>query len=140
MTHRQAKEADLDLLAKWNHQLIADEGADNPMAITELRERMSDWLNSSVLQAIVFSIDDEDIAYALFQETDDAIHLRQFFVTRDHRRKGHGRAAMYRLKTEIWPADKTLTVGVLTHNTDAYTFWREMGYEATIIKMEIPRP
>jgi len=139
MTYREDKVTDLDLLTAWNHQLIADEGADNPMAFTELRERISDWLNSAVLQAIVFSIDDEDIAYALFQETDDAIHLRQFFVARDHRRKGHGRAAMQILKTEVWPANKPLTVGVLTQNTDAYTFWREMGYEATIIKMEIPR-
>lgn len=140
MTHRQAMKADLDLLAEWNHQLIADEGADNPMDVSALRERMDDWLNTSGLRAIIFSIADTDVAYSLFQEKDDAIHLRQFFVARDHRRKGYGRAAMQKLKSDIWSADKTLTVGVLTHNTDAYTFWREMGYEATIIKMEIPRP
>ena len=139
MTHREATEADLDLLAKWNHELIADEQADNPMNVAQLRERMGRWISEDDLHAVIFTVDDHDVAYALYHLTDEYTHLRQFFVDRDHRRQGHGRTAMRILKEDIWPQDKTLTVGVLTHNTDAYSFWREMGYEATLIKMEIPR-
>ena len=140
MTHREATAADLDLLAEWNHQLVVDERADNPMDVAHLRERMSNWLVEEGLRAVIFTITNHDVAYALFHETDEYVHLRQFFVDRDHRRQGHGRTAMHILKNSIWPQNKSLTVGVLTHNTDAYSFWREMAYEATVIKMEIPRP
>lgn len=137
MTHREATADDLDLLAGWNHQLIEDESADNPMTVPELRERMAEWLDSKAYRAIIFSDNSQDLAYALFAESDTEIWLRQFFVDRNHRRQSHGRESMKILRSEIWPQDKRLTVEVLAHNTDAYSFWRETGYHACSIRLEI---
>lgn len=135
MTYRFATEADLDLLAEWNHQLIEDEKADNPMTVGQLAIRLRDWLDSGDYKAAVFGIEGRDIAYALFAEYDDRIHLRQFFVDRSNRRRGYGLSALKLLRSKIWPATHQLTVDVLAHNSDAYTFWRHCGYRATAIRM-----
>ncbi len=135
MTHREATIEDLDLLTEWNQHLITDESSANPMTTAELRERMHEWLFSDLYRVMIFTESETDLAYALFAESDTEVFLRQFFVHRDHRRQGHGRQVMNLLKSEIWPADKRLTVEVLVHNTAAYTFWRSTGYEAWTIRM-----
>ncbi len=135
MHWRKATDDDLDLLAEWNRQLIAYEGHRNPMTVSELRNRMSAWLSRSY-RAVIFS-GDEDLAYALYRETETEIHLRQFFVRRDRRRQGIGRAAMHLLLTGIWPATKRRTVDVLTANSDAVAFWRAVGYRDYCLTLEM---
>jgi len=138
LKHRIADAEDLDILAEWNHQLIEDEGARNPMTIAELRARMACWIEAREYRAVIFQDQQFPVAYALYVERAEEIHLRQFFVTREHRRRGFGREAMNLLMTKLWPKRKSLTVDVLTHNTAAYTFWRECGYEADYIQMRRP--
>lgn len=41
---RSATEADVEMLAKMNKQLIEDEGHRNPMTISELAARIREWL------------------------------------------------------------------------------------------------
>lgn len=135
LKHRLATAYDLDLLAEWNRQLIEDEGSRNPVSVAELRDRMSDWIMKGGYRAVLFHHGEPAVAYALYRENDDEVFLRQFFVARDHRRRGLGRAAMNILKAELWPGDKALAVDVLAHNATAYTFWRECGYEAEYIRM-----
>ena len=135
LKHRIADAEDLDVLAEWNHQLIEDEGSRNPMSVAELRLRMAEWFETSEYRAVLFYNEQLPVAYALYAEKDEEIFLGQFFVAREHRRRGHGREAMNILKTDLWPAEKSLTVDVLTQNTTAYTFWRECGYEADYIHM-----
>lgn len=135
LEYRIADAGDLDVLIEWNRQLIEDEASRNPMSVAELRKRMADWLETSEYRAVLFYREHLPVAYALYAEKDDEIYLRQFFVAREHRRRGHGRNAMDLLKSEIWPPGKSLTVDVLTDNTGAYTFWRECGYEADYIHM-----
>jgi hypothetical protein len=88
---RYASNADCDLLAEWNHQLIRDQGHRNPMTVVQLAERMKEWLKGEY-QAVIFS-DGEPMAYALFKKEEQLIHLRQLFVRRDRRRCGIGREA-----------------------------------------------
>lgn len=135
LTWRYCSEDDVVLLADWNHQLIRDEGARNPMTIEELAKRMQDWL-SSEYQAVLFS-NSEPVAYALFRKDRSEIYLRQLFVRRDKRRTGIGHAAMEVLRREIWPSDIRLTVEVLCSNTDAARFWRSVGYRDYSIALEI---
>ena len=87
MEHRIVVENDLDLLSEWNHQLIQDEGHRNPMIVSQLRERMREWI-SGEYTAILFSQIGESVAYALFRENEKEIYLRQLFVRRDKRNKG----------------------------------------------------
>jgi GNAT superfamily N-acetyltransferase len=132
---RYASDADLALIAEWNHQLIRDEGHRNSMTIEQLAERMKKWLQGEY-QAVVFS-DDEPVGYALFKKEDSLIHLRQFFVRRDRRRVGIGRFAFDQLLREVWPSGVRLTVDVLCQNTGGVAFWRSVGYRDYCLSLEI---
>lgn len=137
MKCRVATAADYPMLGEWNHQLIQDEGHRNPMTVAELEQRMSAWLTSGEYRAIIFTDKNEAAAYALFRETEDEIHLRQFFVVRHRRREGIGRRAMQHLFENLWPKTKRWTVSVLVNNLPALAFWRAMGYDDYVLGLEI---
>jgi GNAT superfamily N-acetyltransferase len=136
MEHRFAADADLDLLAEWNHQLIRDEGHRNRMTASELRERMRGWL-AGEYRAVIFGSHSEPLAYALYAERAAEIYLRQLFVKRDRRHEGIGREAIAILRSRIWPRDKRLTVEVLVANESAVAFWRSVGYRDYCLTLEI---
>lgn len=136
VSYRFATDADLDLLAEWNHQLIRDEGHRNPMTVPEMRERMRGWL-AGEYRAVIFTVENEPVAYALYRESAEEIYLRHLFVARDHRREGIGRQAVDILHSQVWPRTKRLTVEVLTANTAAVNFWRAMGYRDYSLMLEI---
>ncbi len=137
MQFRPAAETDCALLARLNHQLIQDEDHPNPMTVPELEERMRQWLAGDY-RAVIFEAEGEVIAYALYQENETDIYLRQFFVVRHRRREGLGRQAMHILFDNIWPKNKRLTVEVLSHNRPAVQFWKSVGYEEHSLSLEIP--
>jgi Predicted acetyltransferase len=107
------------------------------MTVAELEERMRRWLLSGEYRAVLFSLQGELVAYALYKETSEEIYLRHFFVVRRRRRKGIGRTAMGKLFADVWPAGKRLTVSVLVQNTAALSFWRAMGYRDYALTLEI---
>jgi GNAT superfamily N-acetyltransferase len=135
LSWRYATHADLDLLASWNHQLIADEAHRNPMNVQELRARMQGWLPDEY-KAVIFS-DEEPVAHALFKVSLDCIHLRQFFVRRDCRRLGFGSQALGLLRSEVWPKDIRLTVEVLCSNQGGLAFWHSVGYQDYGLTLEV---
>src|SRR5450759_1746975 len=114
MNFRHATLNDCALLAKLNHQLIRDEGHRNKMTVPELEERMKGWL-ASEYAAVIFEDGGETVAYALFREEPKEIYLRQLFVVWNRRRQGIGRKAFEILHSQIWPANRRLTVEVLVH-------------------------
>jgi len=136
MEYHIATETDLDLLAQWNKELIQDEGHRNPMTVTQLRDRMREWLSGNYT-AIIFDKEGRSIAYALFREDEDEIYLRQLFVKRDRRHQGVGREAVRHLKEEIWTQSKRLTVDVLSHNKSGIAFWHPVGYKDYCLTLEI---
>jgi predicted acetyltransferase len=133
---RRAKLKDCALLAELNHQLIRDEGHRNKMTVTELEQRMMDWL-ASEYAAVIFENGGEVTAYALFREQPEEVYLRQLFVARNRRRQGVGRKAFEILRSQIWPANKRLTVEVLVQNAAAVAFWRAVGCKDYSLKLEI---
>jgi predicted acetyltransferase len=136
MDYRFADSNDLNLLAEWNYQLIRDEGHRNSMICEQLRMRMQDWLKGEY-KAILFSINDEPVAYALYKEFEQEVYLRQFFVCRDHRRHGLGKQCLAILRKHIWPSSKRLTLEVLVANEAAIKFWRSVGYKDYALTLEI---
>jgi len=139
LSWREASEDDLGLLADWNLQLIRDEQHRNPMTVGQLAERMRNWLKTGEYRAVVFS-SDAPVCHAVFKQDAGLIHLRQFFVRRDRRRTGIGRAAVAILREQIWPRDVRLTVDVLCHNEGGVAFWRSVGYRDYNLTMEIMPP
>jgi predicted acetyltransferase len=139
MTWRLATKRDCRLLAELNHQLIIDEGHRNQMTVPELEGRMRDWLAEEYV-AVLFEVENEVAAYALYRNQAGEIYLRHFFVVRHRRRQGIGRQAMELLRGRIWPQAQRLTVSVLTHNEAGLKFWRAMGYRDYCLTMEFPGP
>ena len=139
MNYRLATLADCALLARYNHELIQDEGHRNVMNICALEERMRLWLATDY-EAILFSQNRETVAYALYREEEDEIYMRHMFVVRHRRRLGLGREALAILRGQIWPAHKRLTVEVLARNAPGVAFWRNVGYRDYSLKLEIPPP
>lgn len=138
MTFRIATMDDCRLLAEMNHQLLQDERHRNRfMTLPQLEERMRGFL-SGEYRAVIFEEGGDIVAYALYREQPDEIYLRQLFVRRDRRRRGHGRRAIEILRSDVWPQNKRLTVDVLLHNTDAIAFWRAVGYKDYLLGLEIP--
>jgi GNAT superfamily N-acetyltransferase len=135
LSWREAADPDLDLLAEWNRQLIRDSGHRNPMTVPQLAERMQQWLRGEY-RAVVFSAA-APVGYAVFRPEAELIYLRQFFMRRDRRRSGIGRAAFSILREQVWPHDVRLTVDVLCRNEAAIAFWRAVGYRDYCLTLEI---
>jgi GNAT superfamily N-acetyltransferase len=133
---RRARPTDADLLGQMNQRLIQDEGHRNPMTLPELQHRMRAWL-AGEYEAVIFENETGVVAYALYREEPDLIHLRQLYVERGHRRKGYGLEAMQILQREIWAASKRLTVEVLTANHAAVCFWKKAGFQEYSVALEI---
>jgi predicted acetyltransferase len=140
MNFRHATLNDYARLAELNHQLIRDQGHRNPMTVPELERRMKRWL-AGEYTATIFEEGATVVAYALYCEQPEEIYLRQLLVVRARRRQGIGRQAMEILRSQIWPKNKRLTVGVLVGNTAAAAFWRAVGYKDYSLTLEIlPAP
>ncbi len=140
LNFRFATEADCPQLAEWNHQLIRDEGHRNPMTVAELEQRMRGWL-AGEYRAVIFQHEADTVAYALYREQKAEIYLRQLFVIRSQRRRGMGRRAVELLRSQIWPANKRLTVEVLMANEASVSFWRSVGFSDYALTLEIvPQP
>ncbi len=134
---RSAGESELELLAKWNHQLIEDEGHRNPMSEEELKSRMKDWLNGSY-KCLVFDHAEKDVGYLLYREDSDKIYLRQLFVARDQRRRGFGKSMAQHCLDSFRSSEKRLTVEVLANNEAGIAFWRALGFRDYCLELEFP--
>jgi predicted acetyltransferase len=120
-----------------NQQLIRDEGHRNAMTIPELEQRMLDWLASGEYRAVIFERDSLPLAYTLYRtEEDSSIYLRHFFVSRQHRRQGIGRAAVEMLFREVLPPASRVTVAVLSHNETGRRFWSAVGFRDYALTLE----
>ena len=138
MQYRMATIEDVPLLARMNRHLVQDERHRNAaITLAELEQRMRGFLAGDYT-GVLFEAGGETVAYALFRDEGDTIHLRQFFVRRDRRREGIGREAMRILDRQIWPADKRISVGVLCHNEVGRAFWHAVGFRDYALELELP--
>jgi ribosomal protein S18 acetylase RimI-like enzyme len=135
---REPTPRDWPCLGEWNAALIRDEGHDNPMSVAELIERMRGWL-AHEYRARIFVCEGSDSGYALYRELPEFMHLRQFYVMAERRRRGIGRAAL-RALAEEFPARKRIVVEVMIHNAAGLAFWRAMGFADRYIGLEAPAP
>jgi ribosomal protein S18 acetylase RimI-like enzyme len=135
--HRSATLEDTPLLARLNRELIEDEGHENSMTAAELEARMRGWL-AAEYQAVVFELEGEVVAYALYRDNEGrGVYLRQFFVSRDLRRRGIGREAFGMLRGEVLPPGTRVALDVLSGNHRAIAFWRALGFGDYALALEL---
>lgn len=136
MNARFATLHDAHLLATMNHQLIADERHRIRLTVEELESRMSEWLSHDY-KAVIFEHEGCTAAYALYREDDTYVYLRQFFVCRDLRRQGIGRAAIQWLRENAWCDAPRIRLDVLVGNHVALEFWRSVGFCDYCVTLEM---
>jgi predicted acetyltransferase len=98
---------------------------------------MRTWL-ATEYQAIVFEepAKPAPAAYALFRCATEWVHLRQFFVVRDRRRRGIGARAIALLREAVFPPDKAVIVEAMAWNRAALSFWHAVGFEDRYVGLE----
>lgn len=140
MEFREAKPADVPVLAAMNRQLIQDEGHRNPMNDEQLAARMRGWLVSGEYEAVIFAQGGVEVGYGLYRREADHVYLRQFFVDRERRRQGIGRAALDWLRVHAWADAPRIRVDVLVNNPRGVAFWRAVGFVDTYLSLEMDLP
>ena len=126
--------ADAPVLAEMNHQLIQDERAETHLSLPQLQARMADFLHTSY-RAFFFVADEDLLGYALCDMARAPVYLRQFFICRDHRRKGYGKQAFALLLETL--ALQTLDVDVYAWNHAGIAFWQSLGLQTRCHQMRL---
>ena len=117
---------DIAELAILNHMLIEDEKAENNMDSRELRNRMAEFLRTDY-KAFFFVKNSAHIGYALVNTQVSPIYLRQFFICREHRKRGYGRKAFNTLLEHL--QIKEIDIDVCAWNQGGMSFWKALGFE-----------
>ncbi|MDR2933029.1 MAG: GNAT family N-acetyltransferase [Oscillospiraceae bacterium] len=125
-------ESDIPVLAQLNRMLIEDEKADNNMTISDLEQRMTDFL-SSEYKAFFFEADERRIGYALINTAKNPFYLRQFFIGRKNRRMGYGKEAFHALLKHMKVS--TIDLDVYAWNHRGISFWKSLGFSERYYNM-----
>ena len=125
------------LLADLNRQLDEDEPHPYPLPLPALTERMARWLDSGEYEVLLLRSGDQLIGYAVWRAEEFGTYLRHFFICRDRRRQGWGRAAMQRLCSDVFPKDRPVNIDVAVVNKQSIAFWRAVGFQDLMIGMEL---
>ena len=133
---RYATQEDVGLLAEMNQQLICDEGHRSKMTLSQLEQRMSDFLRTEYM-AVIVSSGNDDVGYALYREESEWVYLRQIFVKSKMRRKNIGCRMINWLRNEPWENFEKIRVEVLVGNLEGISFWHAVGFKDYCITMEM---
>lgn len=134
----KASGSELDLLVQLNRQLDEDEPHPHPLPLPALAARMARWLDSGEYQVLLFRNGDQPIGYAVWRAEEFGTYLRHFFICRDWRGQGWGRAAIQRLCRDVFPRDCPVYIDAAVGNKGAIAFWHAAGFQDYSINMELP--
>jgi ribosomal protein S18 acetylase RimI-like enzyme len=131
-----ATEADIPQLTELNRQLMEDEAHPYPLPVEKLRERMARWV-AGEYKVMLFRRGEHVCGYAVWRMENRGAYLRHFFICRDQRRQGLGRAALTLLRRDAFPKDKPVQLEAAVWNTDAIAFWRSVGFRDFSLTLEM---
>jgi GNAT superfamily N-acetyltransferase len=124
----QATTADVPLLAALNRELYEDERHPYPLELPALTERMMRWV-AGEYRVLLLRRGARLAGYAVWRDEEFGAYLRQFFICRDQRRQGLGRAAMRLLCRDEFPNGRPLHLEASVWNTGAIAFWHALGLQ-----------
>ncbi|PSH62234.1 GNAT family N-acetyltransferase [Phyllobacterium sophorae] len=140
---RRATAEDFDKLAMLNRELIEDEKHRNPMTVPELKERFLRFVNCENWTVDLFIQNGEIVGFATHRfEPDNAepsgqrIYLRQFYISRQHRRSGNGRSALELLIQSRFNDKERIVLEVVETNPGGKAFWSRTGFDPYSTIME----
>ena len=133
----KAKGDEAALLAELNRQLDEDEPHPYPLPLSALSERMARWIESGAYDVLLFRRGERVTGYAVWRVEDRGAYLRHFFICRDQRRQGWGRAAMQLLRSDVFPRDLPVQIEAAIGNKAGIAFWHAIGFEEFGLSMEL---
>jgi GNAT superfamily N-acetyltransferase len=131
-----ATPADAPVLGQLNLDLMEDEAHLYPLPLAELVERMRRWI-AGEYEVLLFRRGSRVAGYAVWRVEDRGAYLRHFFICRDQRREGLGRAAFALLRRDHFPPELPVQIEATVWNTDAIAFWRAIGFKDFGLTMEM---
>src|SRR5438445_433045 len=123
---------DFGLHMKSNRGLKVDGAAESKAMVEEA------LANVDGTPREIFVCDSVDTGYALYRELREFVHLRQFYIASEHRRRGIGAAALGALREREFPAGKRVLVEAMSWNAAALAFWRSCGFCDRYVGLEAP--
>ena len=133
----KAKSTEVDLLAQLNRQLDEDEPHPHPLPLSALTARMARWIGEGEYEVLLFRKGDQLIGYAVWRADEFGAYVRHFFICRDQRRQGWGRAAMRLLCRDVFPQDCPVNIDAAIGNQAGIAFWHAIGFEDVSVGMEL---
>ena len=133
----KAKGTEVELLAQLNRQLDEDEPHPYPLPLPALTERMRRWIGEGKYQVLLIRNGDQLIGYAVWRAEEFGTYLRHFFICRDQRRRGWGRAAIQLLCRDVFPKDRPVNIDAAVGNKQGIAFWHAIGFQDFSLGMEL---
>ncbi|NJO34854.1 MAG: GNAT family N-acetyltransferase [Rhodospirillales bacterium] len=133
----KATSGEVAILVELNRQLDEDEPHPHPLPLSALSERMSRWIDSGEYEVLLFRRGARVTGYAAWRTEDRGAYLRHFFICRDQRRQGWGRAAMQLLRRDVFPRDRPVQIEAAIGNKAGIAFWHAIGFEDFGLSMEL---
>jgi GNAT superfamily N-acetyltransferase len=134
-----------DLVARMRNWLATEYQAlifDEPATSADPASPKSQWIPAGAWPRMLESgagmtaAGSASVAYALLRDTPEWVHLRQFFVARDRRRRGIGARAVALIRDSVFPPDKPVIVEAMAWNHRALSFWRAVGFADRYVGLE----
>jgi GNAT superfamily N-acetyltransferase len=133
----KATRAEAPLLAELNRQLDEDEPHPHPLPLSALNERMARWIETGEYDVLLFRRGERIAGYATWRMEDRGVYVRHFFICRDQRRQGLGRAVMKLLCRDVLPKDAPIQIDAVIGNKDGIAFWHAIGFRDFGLSMEL---
>lgn len=132
---READGRDHAMLARMNLHLRQDEGNACTLTLKDMEARFERFQTVDGYTVEVFVLADAPVGFVTYRiEADDSlkdvsrVYIRQFFITRDMRRTGLGRACLELLLDKRVNKPNTLRLEVLETNPNGLAFWIAAGF------------
>ncbi len=133
----RATSDDVPLLAEFNRQLDEDEPHPDPLTLSALTERMARWVATGEYEVLLLRRGARVAGYAAWRPEDRGTYIRHFFICRDQRCQGWGRAAMRLLRRDFFPQDRPIQIEAAIGNAAGIAFWRALGFQDFGLSMEL---
>lgn len=117
------------------------------MSVDTAAERIQRWFDTGTFQGAIFLVDEKAIGYLLYEHrpvhvdlrASESVYIRQFFISRESRRKGHGTKAFETFLRELVPEQASVSLDVKVSNPSGQRFWETLGFPAKTIAYECDR-
>jgi GNAT superfamily N-acetyltransferase len=132
---RKHRVSELDDLARMNKELLEDEKHRSSLTVAELKERFRRFVDEDGWSVEVFTCDEDIVGYITYRVEPDettpngrSVFLRQFYISRSHRRLGLGAATMALFKSSRLKHGERIFLEVLESNPRGRAFWQSVGF------------